>query len=334
MKICPKCGKEFEKKSKSDSYCKECKNAYQNKKRVEKSKIQFENADPDTFVICAVCGLHSACLGQHIAIHGLTAEEYKEKFNSPLFSKKYLDDLSERVKGSNNPGFNHQGKFSVFSDKFIGKTSKEEAIEKVKQTKDENKSHTTRLDYYTSRGVSEEDAKIALKERQRTFSKDICIEKYGEEKGVEIWQERQEKWLASYFDKSDDELVRIQILKNPSFIFIQNYFKFSEEQTINLLKSIDKEEFAKYSNKISYLSNINFKKYKNDLDPEKLRGNTFGYTVDHKFSRLIGFIENIPEEVISCKGNLELMKYDENFSKHCKCSISKEELYKLYEEEL
>ena len=33
-----------------------------------------------------------------------------------------------------------------------------------------------------------------LSERQRTFSKEICINKYGEEKGIEIFNKRQNLW--------------------------------------------------------------------------------------------------------------------------------------------
>ena len=36
-----------------------------------------------------------------------------------------------------------------------------------------------------------------LKERQRTFTLDKCILKYGEELGYDIWSNRQTKWLAS-----------------------------------------------------------------------------------------------------------------------------------------
>ena len=51
--------------------------------------------------------------------------------------------------------------------------------------------------YHTRRGHSEAEAKKIISERQTTFSKDICIEKHGKEKGMEIWQERQKKWITS-----------------------------------------------------------------------------------------------------------------------------------------
>jgi len=52
----------------------------------------------------------------------------------------------------------------------------------------------TNIEYYLNQGMSEEDAKIALSERQATFSLYKCIQKYGDEKGLEIFNERQKVW--------------------------------------------------------------------------------------------------------------------------------------------
>lgn len=54
-----------------------------------------------------------------------------------------------------------------------------------------------RKEYYLLCGASEEEAKAAVKTYQTTFSKEICIKKYGEEKGLEIFNKRQEKWQES-----------------------------------------------------------------------------------------------------------------------------------------
>ena len=57
--------------------------------------------------------------------------------------------------------------------------------------------HSNTLEYYTSRGHTKEEAKVLLANRQRTFSLDKCIEKYGEENGKKIFESRQAKWLKS-----------------------------------------------------------------------------------------------------------------------------------------
>ena len=45
-----------------------------------------------------------------------------------------------------------------------------------------------------NKGLSEDDARKALSDRQRTFTLDSCIKKYGEEEGTRIYNERQRKW--------------------------------------------------------------------------------------------------------------------------------------------
>lgn len=56
---------------------------------------------------------------------------------------------------------------------------------------------TTNLEYYLNEGMSKEEAKKALHDRQATFSLDKCIEKYGEVEGIKRFNERQQKWIKS-----------------------------------------------------------------------------------------------------------------------------------------
>lgn len=52
----------------------------------------------------------------------------------------------------------------------------------------------TNIEYYLNQGMNEEEARIALHNRQATFSLYKCIEKHGEEKGLEIFNNRQRVW--------------------------------------------------------------------------------------------------------------------------------------------
>ena len=63
-----------------------------------------------------------------------------------------------------------------------------------------------RIQHYIDKGMSEKDAKIALKDRQSTFSLSKCVKKYGKEKGEEIWEVRQQKWLNTLNSKSKEEI--------------------------------------------------------------------------------------------------------------------------------
>ena len=186
-----------------------------------KTKIK---PDP-TKVSCKVCGIYSHQLSSHIKTHNLTAEQYKNIYNSPLCSQTYLENSSKRIKGDKNPGYNHNGKLSPFSKKFVkyqnldddekNKVISEMAYEAQIKSK-ENGNLAVTKEYFIKRGASEEEATKLLKERQTTFNKDICIQKYGIEEGIKRWSQRQEKWQNNLKCKPEDEIKRINRLKTSS----------------------------------------------------------------------------------------------------------------------
>ena len=56
---------------------------------------------------------------------------------------------------------------------------------------------STQLGYWLNKGYSKTEAKLIQSERQVTFSKETCIEKYGEDIGLIKFTERQNKWSKS-----------------------------------------------------------------------------------------------------------------------------------------
>jgi hypothetical protein len=82
------------------------------------------------------------------------------------------------------------------------------------------------LEYWLNKGFSESEAKKKVTESQTTFSKDICIEKWGYERGLEIFNKRQEKWFKSLIDNEN--------------IFI-GYSKISQEIFKKIEESINGE---------------------------------------------------------------------------------------------
>lgn len=128
---------------------------------------------------------------------------YKEKsHNSPLFWIKRGHTLCESIQKSKEVVENMQS---------VSHKNRKENPDKYLHT------YNTKVEYYLERGLSEEESIEALKDRQTTFSKEICIEKYGKEKGIEVWLERQRKWHSNYkksnFSKISQELF-ISIWKN------------------------------------------------------------------------------------------------------------------------
>lgn len=69
------------------------------------------------------------------------------------------------------------------------------------------------IEYFTIRGVTVEEAKLLISENQKHFSKEICIQKYGEIEGLKIWQTRQDNWQDTLNAKPTEEKARINRLK-------------------------------------------------------------------------------------------------------------------------
>ena len=70
-------------------------------------------------------------------------------------------------------------------------------------------SFTTKIGYWIEKGYTESEAKEIISERQKTFSKEKCINKYGENLGLLVWEERQRKWQETMCSKSDKEIEEI-----------------------------------------------------------------------------------------------------------------------------
>lgn len=191
-----------------------------------------------------LCEMESNDLTSHITRMHCTIDEYKAQFpDVPFRSAKYLNEQSERISGDKNPAYQHGGKYSPFSEKFI--KGKDPTIHaKVAKNRAENQNTTTNLNYYLKRGLSQKDAELALSERQRTFSLDKCIQKFGIDRGKIIWKARQEKWLKTLNSKSVEERALINQRKmNPDICIskaekqiaevLSENFGIKTQQTIN-----------------------------------------------------------------------------------------------------
>lgn len=91
-----------------------------------------------------------------------------------------------------------------------------------------------------------------------------------------------------------------------------------------------------YYRKVWYFSELSLrKKYSSDqLKKRSGIGIDDGLHADHKFSIKEGFINKIEPNIIGSQCNLELIPWRINISKKSKCSITKEELFELYKNEL
>jgi len=73
-----------------------------------------------------------------------------------------------------------------------------------------------------------------------------------------------------------------------------------------------------------------YRKFKNVINPNNLKRSRNCFQLDHKFSIVQGFIDNVDIEIMSSVPNLEMLSAHDNNSKNKKCSISKDRLIDEY----
>jgi len=98
-------------------------------------------------------------------------------------------------------------------------------------------------------------------------------------------------------------------------------------------KNYTKEELLRiinYRSCVVKLSNKNYKKYKNIINPNNIKRGRVKYHLDHIYSVMDGFKNNISFDVISNPYNLKLLYYKDNLNKFDNSWQSKDDLYKGY----
>ena len=140
-------------------------------------------------------------------------EARKIIFGNSIGYSYWKIEKSDRMMGDNNIAHGHGGKFSPYSKNFIKyQNNTEDEINNIlecikiknKKTKIINKSNPLTLIYYTNKGNNLKEAERKLKERQTTFSLEICINKYGVKKGTKIFDKRQGKWQNTLNSKPQE----------------------------------------------------------------------------------------------------------------------------------
>lgn len=99
-------------------------------------------------------------------------------------------------------------------------------------------------------GVTLDEAKQIISEKQKFFSKEKCIEKYGKIEGLKKWEERQKKWQES-LHKSRKLHVGFSRISQELFDEILNYYQ-EEEKDFVFYGSKNREFSIRYDN-INYI---------------------------------------------------------------------------------
>lgn len=281
-------------------------------------KISHETFPEDSeYVECKICSYRTRDLSPHVRYkHNLTPKEYKVTYDVKLTK---VQSLSDHMRGDKNPAYNHGGKFSPFSKKFIKYTDDESyqnGLESVKAKSsqtiiDHPENQSTKIEYYISKGYSKEESEILLSERQSTFSLSKCIERHGEDEGLRMWKERQEKWQSTLNSKSKEEIEEINRKKSSRFNykFLWNG-EYENVKGMFYLIKID-EDFVK----IGITSQTIKKRYGSIVEENqikfKLNGNMFSsFKLEQVLKQKLKEFRIKPEEAIGEFGWTETFRID------------------------
>ena len=209
----------------------QCRIKVKNEKLSEALEKDTSKKLGEDYVQCQWCKLNvTRIYGSHLKLYhpDKTSGDYRKEFpGHPVASKKdnmniaqgYVrftqsDDgkkfLSERIKGEKNPNSKvktteeERQERSLFSTKHYLKRgmSLEEAEHEVSKFAKEalnDRVTSTQFEYWLQKtGGDEVEARALYCKRQRTFTLEKCIAKYGEEQGYMKWKERQDKWAEKW----------------------------------------------------------------------------------------------------------------------------------------
>lgn len=255
-----------------------------------------------------ICG-SKKCLGKTRATgtyeflmykYDLSKDDAIELMNkrSKVRGKKIKKSLDKKLK--ENPNF-HKEKSHQTKEYWIKRGySKEESIKKSNKVMDMihektwNKRkkypelykdvNTTQIGYWLKKGYTEEESIEKIKDRQKTFTIEKCIQKYGEEKGLEIWNKRQKEWSKKIEKK----------YKNGEYVKFRND-NYSELE-IELFEKIDSEIESEHI----YFGNNQFFRHFKEI------GKTFAYD----------FVLSDKKKIIEFNGDYwhcNPLKYNKNY---------------------
>lgn len=191
---------------------------------VKESHIKYTEANADDWIECNICGYRASELSSHLkTMHGINAKDY---------GVSKCKSLKDRMKGENNPAFEHGGRLSPFSKNFKNYKSEDErkaTHKKARATIKENGTNPFDRNYY----ATDEDY---TKAQTRDLS--WFISKYGEEEGKKRHIAKTEKWMKN-FVRCNYSKISQEVFDGIAEIYEGDFY----------YATYDRPEMIKYENK-------------------------------------------------------------------------------------
>lgn len=289
----------------------------------QKNNINSNEKEGIDYLSCPVCTLHiKSSVKRHCNIYhpefnyelylrnnpeiARIPEKYKKSISSTgdkhwTKKKEAKERLSKRMKGANNP--NHKSKTTLAKRKqtspkcieFYQHHYPDLSPNEQRQLLDEHIERTLKTrgkniplfkEYWIKRGYSEEDAIKMVSERQTTFSLEICIEKHGKEKGLEVWKARQAKWRSTIIEKYIEmggntiSMISLDLFDQLNDAYPEKEFLYNKEE--KWIASENREE--KYRYDFTYPDKRKIIEFNGDywhMNPNKYNANDINQVKDN-----------------------------------------------------
>jgi len=209
-----------------------------------------------------------------------------------------------------------------------------------------SRNHSVRcVEYYLKRGYTEEEARERIKKIQTTNGLDWYVERYGEDLGKILFEDRIDRWINSYYSRDDINSINLSKGRTRQQHIDKNGLEwYNEFQIVSKTKMtqtkigrgliIDpclKSDKIIYYEKTSFFTNYSIRNYYDLINPQYEKIAHRQFHVDHVFSRKDGFVRQIRPEIIGCPLNLRIIWWADNLSKGGRSDFTFEQLMKNYE---
>lgn len=116
---------------------------------------------------------------------------------------------------------------------FIEKYGEENGKIKYQESRKINSKGNSKrsVEYWIKRGFNKEESKLKVSESQNMFSLKKCIEKYGNDEGIKIFNERQNKWTNS-LNKNGNLKIGYSKISQIVFYNLLEYYEITDKEHI------------------------------------------------------------------------------------------------------
>jgi len=146
--------------------------------------------------------------------------------------------------------------------------------------------------YWMKKGFTEDESKNKVSERQKTFTLEKCIEKYGEIKGLEIWNNRQNKWsekIEAKYKNGDFVKFKYDNYSGPELELFENILEKIKLENVHYGKKQFFRHFKELGKTFSYDFVYNKKIIEFNGDYWHCNPKTYNKNYFHKYLQMFAY---------------------------------------------